>query len=38
MGIDGPVTCWRSELVRVGMGYQFGDGLEALRFNLGLPF
>ncbi len=38
LGIDRPVTFWGLELERVGVGYQFGDGLNALRFNLGFPF
>ena len=38
LGIDRPIAIWGMELERVGVGYQFGDGLDALRFNLGFPF
>jgi hypothetical protein len=38
LGIDRPVAVCGVEFDRVGVGYQFGDGLDALRFNLGFPF
>jgi hypothetical protein len=38
LGIDWPISVRGMELERVGAGYQFDDGLDALRFNPGFPF